>query len=152
MAKSTTRKGSEIFLICNNHSATLVMKFDVESYVKLMSLRCRRASLISSDLAALVKFFLFKNVAVVKDLNQLCCPSKSAQSLAVIFFLLHSLLSVKQLKVDTVFCFFLANYHTRFLQICLWSPEQLSEFLLGLKVFPYINCIDSAVWWVCFVR
>ena len=43
---STTRKGLEIFVICNNHSATLVMKFDVESYVKLMSLRSRRASLI----------------------------------------------------------------------------------------------------------
>ena len=49
------------------------MKFDVESYVKLMSLRSRRASLISSDLAALVKFFLFKTVAVVsvKVVNQL---------------------------------------------------------------------------------
>ena len=103
LATSTTRKGLEIFLICKNHSATLVMKFDVESYVKLMSLRSRRASLISSDLAALVKFFLFKNVAVV---NQLSCPSKSAQSLAVIFFLLYSLLSVKQHKVDTVFLFF----------------------------------------------
>ena len=41
------------------------MKFDVESYVKLISLRSRRALLISSDLAALVKFFLFKTVAVV---------------------------------------------------------------------------------------
>ena len=65
LAKSTTRKGLEIFLICNNLSATLVMKFDVESYVKLMSLRSRRASLLSSDLAALVKFFLLKTVAVV---------------------------------------------------------------------------------------
>ena len=65
LATSKTRKGLEIFLICKNHSATLVMKFDVESYVKLMSLRSRRASLFSSDLAALVKFFLFKTVAVV---------------------------------------------------------------------------------------
>ena len=88
LATSATRKGLEIFLICKNHSATLVMKFDVESYVKLMSLRSRRASLFSSDLAALVKFFLFKNFAVVsvKVVNQLCGPSKSAQSLAMIFF------------------------------------------------------------------
>ena len=87
LATSATREGLEIFLICKNHSATLVMKFDVESYVKLMSLRSRRASLISSDFAALVKL-LFKNVSVVslKVVNQLCCPSKSAQSLAMIFF------------------------------------------------------------------
>ena len=62
---STTRKGLEMVLICDNHSATLVMRFDVESYVKLMCLRSRRASLISSDLAALVKFFLLKNASIV---------------------------------------------------------------------------------------
>ena len=65
LATSATRKGLEIFLICKNNSATLVMKFDVESDVKLMSLRFRRASLFSSDLAALVKFLLFKTVVVV---------------------------------------------------------------------------------------
>ena len=77
-----------MFLISDNHSATFVMKFDVESYVKLMSSRSRRASLISSDLAALVKFFLLKNASIVsvKAVNQTSCPSKSAQSLAVMFF------------------------------------------------------------------
>lgn len=76
------------FLFVSDHSATLVMKFDVESHVKLMSLRSRRTSLISSDLAALVKFFFLKNASIVsvKAVNQTSCSSKSAQSLAVIFF------------------------------------------------------------------
>lgn len=72
---TTTRKSLEMFCICNNHSATLVMKLDVESYVKLMSLRSRRASLMSPDLIHLVQFFLFKNARV-----------DWAQSLAVTFF------------------------------------------------------------------
>ena len=78
----------ETFLICKSHSATLVIKFNAESYVKLISSRSRRASLISSDLAALVKFFLLKNASIVsvKAVNQTSCPSTSAQSLAVIFF------------------------------------------------------------------
>jgi len=61
-----------MFLICKSHSANLVMKFDVESHVKLMSLRSKRASLISSDSAALVKFFLLKSasIASVKAVNQ----------------------------------------------------------------------------------
>ena len=74
-------------LLCDNHSATLVRRFSVESYVKLMYLRSRRASLISSDLAALVKFFLPKNASIVSvKVNLTSCPSKSAQSLAVIFW------------------------------------------------------------------
>ena len=96
------------------------MKFDVESYVKLISLRSRRASLISSDIAALGKFFLFKNVSVVslKVVNQLCCPSKSAQSLAMIFFVAFFTFC-EAAQRGHCFLFTLANYHTRLLQIGL---------------------------------
>ena len=75
--------------------------------MKLMSLRSRRVSLISSYSAALVKFFLLKNASIVsvKAPNQSSCLSKSAQSLAVIFFVAF-LLSAKHHNVDTAQCFF----------------------------------------------